>query len=216
MRTMLIAHALLLMSDPDNAGGIPAESNPNTNDAGAAPAPETATGGFDQVESEDAFAARLEAERAEAARIRELTPIQEVELRPLVGASHLGVIIGSGEPGGGYRCIPLADWRTDRLALRAGDTCQIVVLAGEGQKQWDFYVEQERRSKERPALGDVKTVSLSPAAAAAILGAQAGNLQPGAASSPAVDPLEDTQPVETIPPAGETKAPEAETTTAQA
>lgn len=193
MRTMFIASALLLMSDPDTAGGIPAEPDPNTNDAGAAPA------GIDQVESEDAFMARMEAEREEARRIRELTPVQEVELRPCVGASHLGVIIGSGEPGGGYRCIPLADWRTDRLVLRAGDSCAIVVLAGEGQKQWDYYVEQERRSKERPALGNVETVSLPADQAAAILGAQAGNLQPGAATSPAVDPLEETQDVEKVP-----------------
>lgn len=225
MRTLLIAHALLLMSDPDNAGGSPAEPNPNTNDAGAAPAPEIATGGGDQAgqgadltELDADFARRVEAERAEFQRIRELTPVQELELRPCPGASHLGVIIGTPD---GIRCVALADWRTERLALKAGDTAQIVVLAGEGLKTWEFYQRQERilaeKAEAEKAGNVVTTRSLTTAESAALLGAQAAlNQQPAAASSPAVDPLEDTQPVETIKPTGETNAPEAETPTAQA
>lgn len=202
MRTLLIAHALLLMTDPDTAGGIPAESNPNTNDAGAAPAPEIATGGSDQAgngaagqdltELDADFARRIEAERAEFEKIRAETPVQELELRPCPGAAKLGVIIGNPE---GVRCIPLADWRTDRLVLRAGDNAHIVVLAGEGLKTWDFYCEQERRQKEEPpepAVGTVQTASIPPEMAGKILGAAVAS---EIAKVPAVDPLEDTQPV---------------------
>jgi hypothetical protein len=200
MRTLFIAHALLLMSDPDAAGGIPAEPNPNTNDAGAAPAPEIATGGSGQdlTELDEDFRARLEAERTEFERIRELTPAQEFEIRPCPGASHLGAIVGTPD---GIRCVPLADWRTDRLVLRAGDHVQICVLAGEGLKTWEFYRQQEARAKEQPALGgDVTTRSLTTAEAAGLLGAQAAlNQQPAAATSPAVDPLEQTQDVEKVP-----------------
>jgi hypothetical protein len=205
MRTLFIAHALLLMSDPDAGGGIPAEPNPNTNDAGAAPAAEPTTGGapafpsfdgtdtvnHDFTEADEVFAARIEAERQEFARLRESTPTQELELHPCQGTSKLGVIIGSPD---GVRCLQLADWRTERLPLRAGDHVQIVVLVGEGLKTWEFYQGQAARQ------ANVKTVSLDPATAASILGAAAvPGLDPGAGSPP-VDPLEQTQDV-TKPPA---------------
>lgn len=116
------------------------------------------------------YLARVAAERAEFIRIRELTPVQEFEIRPCPGAAHLGLLIGTPE---GIRCIPLADWRTERVCLKAGDHLEVVVLAGEGQKNWEFYCAQEARQNARPALG-------SPEA--------------DQAAMPAKDPLEETQP----------------------
>lgn len=215
MKTLLFASAFLLSpAGADGSTGGEAQADAKLSDPGI-PVSETppvpsATDVLDDLDAD--FARRLAAERDEAARIRALTPVQELELRPCVGASHLGIIIGTPD---GIRCVSLADWRTDRICLHAGDHAQIVVLAGEGLKTWEFYRAQEARANARPELGAVKTVSLEPAQAAAILSAAAAPaLETGAGAAP-VDPLEQTQPVETIPAAGETKAPEAETTAAQ-
>lgn len=208
MKTLMFAHALLL-SAAGADGSVGGESDPNLNDAGTAPQPEPSTGGdgsgaspdnqpttlqgveegVDLVETQEQFEARIQAEREEFKRIRELTPIQELEVRACLGAAHLGVIIHNEN---GSRCVALADWRTDRLVLRAGDQVKIVVLAGDGQSEWDFYRKRELEGKAPPQLATVQTVSLPTAQAAAILGAQA------TAGTPApVDPLENTQPVET-------------------
>lgn len=205
MKTLLFASALLLSAAgaDGSTGGAPNEPDPNANDAVGippqpenlgAPAPDPAVNGgpstADLTELDEDFARRLAAEREEFDRIRALTPVQELELRPCVGAAHLGLIIGSP---GGIRCVSLADWRTDRICLYAGDHAQIVVLAGEGLKTWEFYREQEARANERPALGEVTTASISPAVAAALVG---GLAQSAVA---AVDPLEETLPADTAP-----------------
>lgn len=108
----------------------------------------------DQVESEEAFHARLEAERAALRELREKTPVQCVNIRPQPGAERLGAVIATPD---GVRTILLADWRTDVIALRVGDTLQIQVLEGDGQKTFEFYTDQaERQAKAAaavPALG---------------------------------------------------------------
>lgn len=200
MKTLLFASALLLSAAgaDGSPGGSPNEPDPNLNDAGAAPQPESigapepdpaVNGGpstTDFTEADVDFQKRLEAERAEFEKIRELTPVQEVELRAIAGASHLGVIIGTPD---GIRCVALADWRTDRLCLKAGDNAHIVVLAGEGLKTWEFYRGQEARAKDQAAR---------------------------AGAAPAVDPLEETLPADggTKAAEGETKAANPETTAA--
>jgi hypothetical protein len=73
-----------------------------------------------------------------------------------------------------------------------------VVLAGEGLKTWEFYRGQEARANERPELGAVKTVSLEPAQAAAILSAAAAPASETGAGAAPVDPLEATQPVDPV------------------
>lgn len=208
MKTLLFASALLLSAAgaDGSPGGSPNEPDPNVNDAARAAdmvaegSPASPTPGVvsdspaqpmrelpaDFAERDEDFQKRLAAERDEFNRIRKLIPAQELELRPCAGAAHLGVIIGTPD---GIRCIALADWRTDRLVLLAGDHAQIVVLAGEGLKTWEYYQEQERRSKERPALG----------------------------AAPARDPLEETQPAiaGTNSLGSETKAANPDTTAAQ-
>jgi hypothetical protein len=165
MRHLHLVSVLMAAALADGSTGgegqSPYEPNPNTNDlAGAAPAPEnigapapdpSVNGGpstADLVELDEDFQRRLAAERAELDRLRRETPIQEIEIHPCQGTGKLGLIFGTPD---GIRCVELADWRTDRVCLQAGDHAQLVVLVGEGLKTWEFYREQEARSKARAA-----------------------------------------------------------------
>lgn len=195
MKTLLIASAFLLSAagaDGSTGGEAQAEAKVSGTDSPVnetptenAPAiPETIGAGsetnapvadtgapnpVDLTELDEDFSRRLAAERVEFARIRELTPIQEIEMRACTGASHLGLVIGTPD---GIRCIPLADWRTVRVCMKAGDHAQLVVLAGEGLATWEHYRMVENRQKDRAIAAG--------------------------APAQAVDPLEATQPVAAV------------------
>ncbi|HVJ23121.1 MAG TPA: hypothetical protein VM756_04210 [Burkholderiales bacterium] len=138
------------------------ETDPNTNDAGAAPAAEPATGGdagqldqsrdhtgdakADATESEEAYHARVKAEREAFERMRAETPPQTVKLRPEAKQALLGVVVHFHDAP--PRCIRMEDWRTDQVTLKAGDRIVIVVLAGEDLDTFERYQRIEQRAKE--------------------------------------------------------------------
>lgn len=200
MRTILFATAMLLA--PTDSGGSPGGAAAGSDPTGATP--------------DTDLKARLEAERAEAARIRELTPVQEFEVRGCPGAANLGAIVGTPE---GVRLVTISDARTERFTLQAGDSLQIHVLAGEGLKTWEFWQRMANNAADqaRAPLGEVTTGQIAPAVdVASLAGADTPQTLSGLDvqnNAQASDPLEATMPAagETIPPIGETKPASADT-----
>lgn len=165
MRNLLIAHALLLAAAgaDGSAGGAPNEPDPNTNDAGAAPDPELATGGEGTVDSnlgaheqrapapDPELEARLKAEREAFEKERAETPPQTVKLRPDPNNRLLGIVIYDAHYGETLRAIRMEDWRTDQIALRMGECLVVHVLAGEGLDHFEQAERTLAKKNEPPA-----------------------------------------------------------------
>lgn len=155
------------------------ETNPNTNDAGAAPAAEPATGGdagqLDQSRDhtgdaqadmraapDPEFEARMAQERAAFEKERAETPPQTVKLRPASGQKLLGFVVHEGRTGKVLRVARMEDWRTDEITLHLREVLVVHLLAGEGLDNFEFF-ERQLRAANAPTPVDPVVAPATPA-----------------------------------------------------